>query len=228
MTDGSGDETHPSTARRIAHALIRMAARMLPSSQQRWGMAMLHEAAHAGSDGEAVRWALGCLYAACVERLRSLYLLDIGAIRVVAALLASFRAFDAGMPTLLTLAYRARAAAASSLGRFTPGDDYRRLVPLMESIPMWLHTIVVVAVALYALAAVATLRRRPIAAGFWCLAVAVEQMASFAARPILADVGIVVVQHPSVAAAVLLPIVMPLLIAMAAWSGSRAALVRHR
>jgi hypothetical protein len=53
------------------------------------------------------------------------------------------------------------------------------------------------------------------------MAILAEQLASLAARPILSSVG-VVVEHPSVLAAVLLPIVLPILFAMAAWSGTRA------
>jgi hypothetical protein len=155
------------------------------------------------------------------SRARSLYLLDNAAVRLTATSLAGFRVLDAGMPTLLTLAYRTRTAAASSVGRLTPGDDYRRLLRLIEAIPVWLHAIVVMAVILYAAAGVATWRRRPVAAMFWASAIVAEQWASLAARPILAEVGVVVVQHPSVMAAVLLPIVMPVLSALAAWSGSR-------
>jgi hypothetical protein len=189
---------------------------------------MLHETAYAATDAEAVRWAVGCLYAACVERARSLYLLDNAAIRIAATLLASFRVLDVGMPTLLTLAHRARVAAATSLGGLTPGDDYERLVPLMDAIPLWLHGMVLSAVMLYALAAAATWGRRSMAGVFWCTAIVAEQSASVAARPILADVGVVVVQHPSVLAAVLLPIVMPILFAIASWSGSRTPTVQLR
>jgi hypothetical protein len=210
-------------ARQVAHALIRAAAHVLPSSQQRWATAMLLEIDHIETDRAAVRWALGCVYAACVERVRSLYLLDVAAIRVAGVLLAGFRVLDAGMPTLLTMLYRAQSASIADVARLTPGDDYRRLVPLMEAIPFWLHAIIVLAVVLYVAAGVATWRRRSMAAVFWCMAIAAEQWASFAARPILADVGVVVVQQPSVLAAVLLPVVMPLLSAAAAWSGARPA-----
>ena len=223
MSDAPDHGTSQGHARRIAHALVRFAAHLMPSSQRRWATAMVHETAHVEGCSEALRWAAGCVFAAGAERVRSLYLLDSAPVRVAAALLASFRVLDVGMPTLLTLAYRFRAAAASNVGRLTPGDDYRRLVPLIDAIPVWLHVIVVMAVVLYVAAGVATWRRRTVAAGFWCLAIVAEQWASVAATPILANVGVVVVQHPSVMAAVLLPIVMPILSAVAAWSGSRAA-----
>ncbi len=228
MNHPAGPGTPPSPARPIAHALVRGAAVVLPASHQRWAAAMLHETAYVGTDAEAVRWAAGCLYAACVQRARSLYLLDSAAIRITATLLAGFRVLDVGMPTLLTLAHRAGGAGAASLGGLTPGDDYVRLVPLMDALPIWLHGLVVSAVVMYALAAAATWGRRSMAAAFWCMAIVAEQSASFAARPILADVGVVVVQHPSVLAAVLLPIVMPVLFALASWSGSRTATVQLR
>lgn len=226
MSHPAGPDARPSRPRRIAHGLVRAAALILPASDQRWATAMLHETAHVGTDGEAMRWAAGCLYAACVERARSLYLLDHAAIRIAATLLAGFRVLDAGMPTLLTFVHRARAAGTSSLGGLTPGDDYERLVPLIDALPLWLHVMVVSAVILYVLAVAATWGRRSMAAAFWCMAIVAEQAASFAARPVLADVGVVVVQHPSVLAAVVLPILMPVLFAMASCSGSRTTAAR--
>ena len=215
-----------SGARRMASALVRGAAHVVPSSHGRWATAMLHEVAHIDSDSKALRWAVGCVYASCLERVRSVYLLDSRTVRVTATLLASFRVLDVGMPTLLTLALHTRSAAAASIGRLTPGDDYRRLAPLLEAIPVWLHAVILLAVLLYVMAAGAMWRRSSMAALFWSLAVLAEQSASLAAKPIVAAVGVVAVQHPSILAAVLLPIVMPLLSAMAACSGSRAARAR--
>jgi hypothetical protein len=98
----------------------------------------------------------------------------------------------------------------------------------MDAMPLWLHGMVVLAVVLYALAARATWRRQSIAGAFWCSAIAAEQLTSLAARPILSSVGVVVVEHPSVLAAVLLPIVLPVLFAIAAWSGTRATSARSQ
>jgi len=66
-----------------------------------------------------------------------------------------------------------------------------------------LHAIVVIAVVLYVAAGVATWRRRSMADVFWSLAIMTEQWASLAARPILAEVGAVVVQHSCAMAAAL-------------------------
>lgn len=67
----------------------------------------------------------------------------------------------------------------------TPRPILRWVVPLMEAIPFWLHGMVVLAVILYGLAAAATWRRHSMGAVFWCLASVAEQLASFAARPIV-------------------------------------------
>lgn len=219
MTDGGTPRSNPSWMRRIAFAVVRAAAQMLPASQQRWAMAMVNETAHLRADGEALRWALGCLYAAGAVRIRSLYLLDVALIRIAATVLATLRMVDVALPTALTLAYTTRESLASALGQLTPGDDYRRLVPLIEALPMWLHAMLAAAALCYALAGVSTLRRRSTAAGLWLLGVVLEQGASFAARPVLAQVGIVVVPHPSIAAALVLPVIMPLLFATVALSG---------
>jgi len=73
----------------------------------------------------------------------------------------------------------------------------------------------------YALAVVSTLRQRSAAASFLLAGVVTEQASSILARPILAHVGIVVAPDASALAVVWLPIVIPLLFAVAAWSGSR-------
>lgn len=68
--------------------------------------------------------------------------------------LIACRVFDAFFATALTIAYRMnRVGAAERLGGRTPGDDYLRLVPLMEAVPWWLHALWVLAGVLYLIAA---------------------------------------------------------------------------
>jgi hypothetical protein len=106
----------------------------------------------------------------------------------------------------------------------TPGDDYQRLVPLMEAIPAWLHALSVAGGTCYLLAILFLLGRRR-AAHFALLAgVSLGLAATILGRPIIAEVGVRAVPNPSFLSAVLLPIVLPLLVALAALSGSRREL----
>lgn len=222
----SADRRHPATLRRTADALARAAAWLLPESQQRWATAMIHEVASIERDREALRWSAGCLYAASLARGRTLHLLDTAGVRWGLVLVATLRALDVSLPTVLTAAYTMRLGMTSDLGRLTPGDDVTRLIPLMEAIPIWLHALIAIGACCYLSAVVLTFRRQPIAAVLLLLGVAAEQLASLAARPIIADVGVVAVPHPSLIATFVLPIVLPLFFAAAAASGSRRTLMR--
>lgn len=215
--------THPQTVRRrLAGAVMSYAARVMPSDQREWAEAMRNELPSVADDGEALQWAIGCLSAAHVARLRGLHLLDVAAVRVVGVIVAAFRAFDVLLPTVLTAAYRMGAfGATEGLGRMTPGDDYRRLIPLMEAIPTWMHAASVACGACYLIAAVGLLGRRRPAYIALLLGVGVELVLTLFGRSIVADVGVAAVPDPSFLAAVLLPFVLPLLLAFAAWSGSQ-------
>jgi hypothetical protein len=97
----------------------------------------------------------------------------------------------------------------------------RRLIPLMDAIPAWLHVVLVAAGVCYLVTAVCLLARRRAASPVLLAGVTIELCATALSRPILAAVGVVVTPDPPVLAAVLLPVVFPLLLAAAAWSGSR-------
>jgi hypothetical protein len=152
-------------------------------------------------------------------------------LRLIVAVVIALKALDDLFATALTLAYRADALGmAERLGRLTPGDDYRRLIPLMEAVPAWLHGLWVLAGILYLLAvAGAVLGRR--GAHFCVLAaLGVEVIAMLAGRPVLAETGVVVNPNPSVFAAVIFPYVLPLLSALVLWrtDPERAARRVHR
>ena len=55
------------TARRLALAIARLSATLLPASQRNWARAMIAEVAELDGDGEALRFAMGCLRAAVVQ-----------------------------------------------------------------------------------------------------------------------------------------------------------------
>ena len=169
-----------------------------------------------------MRWAIGRLGAAIATRMRRLYLLDVLAVRAAGVMLALFCAADVTLPTAMTAAYRLGALGATQdLGRMTPADDYQRLVPLMEAIPAWLHVLLLAAGACYLVAVVCLLRRRRAAYPALLLGVTLGLATRLLARPIVDATGVTVVASPSFVAAALLPVGLPLLLAFAAWSGSR-------
>lgn len=141
------------------------------------------------------------------------------AVRAAGVMPALFRAFDVTLPTTMTAAYRLGALGMiQELGRMTPGDEYACLVPLMEAIPAWLHVLLVAAAGACCLVAVVCLLgRRRAARG--ALLRGVRRVCSRAQSSPQPELSL----HPNraLAAAVLVPVVLPLLMAFAAWSGSR-------
>ena len=62
--------------RRIADLLVRQACRAMPTERQIWADAMQNEIRHVTDDRQCLRWALGCLLASYIERLRALQIFD--------------------------------------------------------------------------------------------------------------------------------------------------------
>jgi hypothetical protein len=55
------------------------------------------------------------------------------------ALVIGFEAFRALFAPLMVLSYRlGDIGVTQALGGLTPGDDYRRFIPLMDTVPGWL------------------------------------------------------------------------------------------
>jgi hypothetical protein len=152
------------TQRRWAQVVMGQATRIMRPSQSEWADAMGHELSHIENDREALTWAIGCLVASCVEKTRLMNLFHLAYVRWVIALLMGVQALDLLFATVLTLAYRLRYLdLANFLGGFTPGDSYRRFIPLMEATPWWVHALWVAGSALCVLAAWKLLRNRPAA-----------------------------------------------------------------
>jgi pimeloyl-ACP methyl ester carboxylesterase len=88
--------TNPTHRRRFAGALVRHAARVMPREEQRWAEAMQNEMAYVTDDGEACRWAIGCVRAAHAARLRALSCRCRGGARwrALLAVLAFVRCFN--------------------------------------------------------------------------------------------------------------------------------------
>lgn len=152
---------HPPLMRRLAFALLDHAGLVLPSSHSSWADAMKHEIHHINGDFEALTWAAGCVVASYVERSRLVNLIQTRGVRLLLALLILGQAAGLLFATALTIAYRLHyLGVARSLGAFTPGDDYRRFIPLMDATPWWLHGLLIAGSMLYLLAGRELLRNR--------------------------------------------------------------------
>jgi hypothetical protein len=63
------DVRRAGPSRRLAQSLVRCAAWLLPSDRSAWAQAMAAEIDALPSDGEALRWAVGCITASSKVRL---------------------------------------------------------------------------------------------------------------------------------------------------------------
>jgi hypothetical protein len=211
--------------RRIALALMEHAAHVLPSARSKWAEAMRHEIHHIENNREALTWAGGCVLASYVERSRVMSVMNWGWARAALVLSIGCEALSMLFATALTVASRLHyLGGAAFLGTFTPGDDYRRFIPLMDATPWWIHALWVTAAVLFLACAVQLLRKRRAAfflfAAAWVLGAvgnlisqsipAYREAFSFPAPLFLRDYFI-----PAVTALV------PVLIAFALWAHSR-------
>jgi hypothetical protein len=169
--------SRPTLLRRLASRLMAHAAGVLPAARSSWGEAMQRELDHIDGDVEAFTWAAGCVLASYVERSRVMPLMANRYVRLVLVLLIATQVVSMLFATVLTAAYRLdQLRLASFLGAFTPGDDYRRFVPLMEATPWWLHALWVSAAVLFFASALELLRNRrtafPLFAAAWLVGAA--------------------------------------------------------
>jgi hypothetical protein len=145
--------------RRLAEGLARAAARMAPADRSEWGTAMLAELDHVSGDGRALRWASGCLLAAALWRLDATELGRGPAARILLALAIGVQVLRALFAPVMVLSWRLGALdVTAALGRQTPGDDYRRFIPLMQAVPDEVMFAELSAAVLFVLAAL-TIRR---------------------------------------------------------------------
>ena len=163
-----------SLLRRIALALMTHAAAVLPPARSSWAEAMNQELQHIEGDLEALTWAAGCVLASYVERSKVMNLIHTWYARGFLALLILPQALSMLFATVLTASYRLHyVGLATFFGAFTPGDDYRRFIPLMDATPRWIHGLWVAAAVLFFASAWQLLRDRaaafPLFAGAWVL-----------------------------------------------------------
>jgi hypothetical protein len=141
--------------------------------------------------------------------------MDILVVRLVVATLIAFKVFDDFFATMLTIAYRLNMGlAAENLGQLTPGDNYSRLIPLMDAVPIWLHALWVLAGCLYLVAFVLVIWGKGRAHLLVLAALCVEIIARLVGQPVIDATGIVVNPNPSIIASVVIPYVLPLFLAL--------------
>jgi hypothetical protein len=207
--------------RSLASLLGRHARRALPPSRAKWADAIQRETEHLEDDWQALRWASGSVVAAYRERLGAMDLTALGAGRVIVMIIFAGLALRDFFATLLTVAYRTGAlGVAERLGRTTAGDDFRRFIPLMESVPVWLHTMWVSAGVLYLLGIAGIALRMHRVHLFVVVAVSVDLLAEVLSRPFNAAAGVVVNPDQSMMAQAT-PFVLPLVLAVILWQADR-------
>ena len=82
------------------------------------------------SDGAALRWALGCIFASYSERITAMDIFQSVPARLILALLIVFMALSEFMAPMMALAYHEHdIVLLNFLGARTPGDDYHRFIP---------------------------------------------------------------------------------------------------
>ena len=214
-----------STSRWLALQLAEQAARMVPFQQRHWTAAMRNELDYVADDRQALAWAAGCLRATLMERLRAVYVPDTRVIRLLMILPLAILVFSDVFATALTAAYRMGAlGVASVLGGLTPGDDYRRLIPLMENVPLWLHGLWISAAALYAFTILRLIGKKRVSCVPVLFAIALEVGAHFLKRPVIAAIGVAANPNPS-AIATIFPVVLPVCLALYLWKMKEASYV---
>lgn len=176
---------------------------------------MSHELAYVSSDREALQWAIGCVVAAHITRVRQLGGASV-TVRAASAALALFLAFDVTLPSLGTAVYSVGGLGhLGFLAGLVPGDDLWRLVPLVQAIPIWLHLLLVAAGASYVVAAGVLFGRSSAARVLLVVGMGLSVASSWLARDIVTAVG-PITPDPSLLSTILVPVALPLLAAIVA------------
>lgn len=152
--------------RRLAMALARHAMRVMPMVNSSWAQAMHNEVHHIEDDGPALAWAAGCMIASYAESFR--VIVRGRMVRWLLVFVIAGQAASSIFSAALPLAWHMNALGiANFLGHFTPGDDYRRFLPLMDATPTWMPGLRLIAAILYLISAWCVLTKKN--RGGWCI-----------------------------------------------------------
>jgi hypothetical protein len=181
--------------RPIAKALMRHAAGVMPSPE--WGVAMQNELEAIDDDRVALNWAIGCVIAGYNERLNAM--LQTWYFRSALAFLIVLLALREFFAPLLIFAYRMEyLGLAHFLGLRTAGDDYRRLIPIMDATPSWVIALWMSAGVLYLVALWQMLRRTGASYRLFFLGGVFDLAGVLAIRSIEASTGVTAEPIPMV------------------------------
>lgn len=209
--------------RRMALAVARHAAAILPPARSSWAEAMRCEVECIQDDRAALGWAIGSVFASYGERIRSMGLLQMRWTGWALALLALWLAVTMLFATGLTVAWRMHdLGIAGVLGARTLGDDYRRFIPLMDATPVWLHGLWVASGLFYLLAGWRLLRNGRGAFALFAAALLL-QFAGAAAGQLLPELAQLnrrafTFAHLDILRDYLMPAAQLILLAMASWA----------
>lgn len=188
---------------------------------------MDHELQNIDDDLEALTWAAGCVVASYVERGRVMDVVRTRPARVLLTLLIAREVLSMLFATALAAAYRLRyLRLAEFLGGFTPGDDYRRFIPLLEATPWWVHGLWVAAAFLFLLSAWHLSRDDRAAFHLFALAWALGSVGSWVTASLPAYKGAFAFPEPLFTRDYVIPVVtavVPVLIAGALWAHVRCS-----
>jgi hypothetical protein len=162
----------PALPRRsIARALVDLAAWSLPTHRADWAEAMRAELEWAGDRGSACVWALGCLRTALGERFLAAPLLAGRTIRWSLAVWIGYQAEGILCTVALALSYKApQLHLTALLHHCAQGEDYQRLIPILDATTYWTIGAWALLSALYLVVAALLLRRSSRAANLFIVA----------------------------------------------------------
>jgi len=172
---------------------MRHAARVMPSPD--WGRAMQNELEAIEDDRVALDWAIGCVAAGYKERFNAI--LQTWYARAALACLIALLALREFFAPLLIFAYRMKyPGLAHFLGLRTAGDDYRRIIPVMDATPAWLPVLWVAAGLLFLVALWRMLRRSEASAVPFFLAFVLDLAGIWEVHAIQAATGVIITPNP--------------------------------
>src|ERR1019366_3841994 len=112
-----------SLRRDVSRALVSHARMVLPENREFWAAGMINELAHIDDDGAALRWAMGGVMTAYLERASAVF--GSAPVRGLLLLPLLFEVTQAVFAQTMTLAWRLGATGLLGvMGEQTPGDDY--------------------------------------------------------------------------------------------------------
>lgn len=128
--------------RRLATKLVRHAASVLPANLSKWGKAMQSEINCIESDRDALKWALGCVSASYLKRIKSLNPVKATAIRWALSLF------------VVSWAYGGLSSARLLYMKADAEELHPEILKFLEATPTWTLTAGVMGSVLYVAGAV--------------------------------------------------------------------------